>query len=446
MLNRILWYRNSLSRLINNSVVQSLLGFLFLAVVVTLPVIFFVLPVQADDYTIGAGDVLSITVYDHDELTAKVRVSESGNIEFPLIGGVRVGGRKISAASSMIETSLADGYIVDPQVTIFIEQFKSKKVIVLGHVKNPGMVELHGPTSLLELISQVGGLKKDAGETVTVKREADGAQKNITIDLINLIKTGDTQQNIPILGGDTVSIAQGAVCYITGAVNNPGEYPCGRNTTLFKIITLAGSFTEKALETGVTINRVLNGTKQILRNVNQNTPMRSDDVIVVPERFAGKHSVCYITGEVHRPGAYPCDRKTTVLKIITRAGSLTEKAMESGIEINRVVNGAKQVLRNVDNNTLVQSEDVIVVPENSAKKESVCYITGQVNRPGAYPCGGTTTVLKMISLAGSFTGIASESGVRINRVVNGDKQVLKKVDLDMLVQPEDVIVVPESFF
>jgi polysaccharide export outer membrane protein len=433
--------------LINNSAVQSLLGFLFLAVAVTLPVIL-VSPVLAGDYTIGAGDVLSITVFDHDELTAKVRVSENGNIEFPLIGGVRVGGLKISAASAMIVTSLANGYIVDPQVTIFIEQFKSKKVIVLGHVKNPGMVELHGPTSLLELISQVGGLEKDAGETVSIKREVDGAPKIITIDLASLIKTGDTQKNIPILGGDTVSIAQGAVCYITGAVKNPGEYPCGRNTTLFKIISLAGSFTEKALETGVTINRVVNGTKQILRGVHQNMPVRPEDVIVVPLSPAAKekNSVCYITGEVNRPGAYPCDRKTNVLKMLTRAGSFTDNALQTGITINRVVNGTKQILRGVNQNTLVRPEDVIVVSESFAKKESVCYITGQVNRPGAYPCGRTTTVLKMISLAGSFTGIASESGVRINRVVNGEKQVLKKVDLDTPVQADDVIVVPESFF
>ncbi|WLE99279.1 MAG: SLBB domain-containing protein [Candidatus Electrothrix communis] len=73
-------------------------------------------------------------------------------------------------------------------------------------------------------------------------------------------------------------------------------------------------------------------------------------------------------------------------------------------------------------------------------------MTGQVRKPGAYPCGRNTTVLKMVSLAGSFTGIASESSIKINRMVNGTKQILEDVEHDTLVQPEDVIVVPESFF
>jgi polysaccharide export outer membrane protein len=318
------------------------------------------------DYAIGAGDVLSIKVYDYDELIVKVRVTETGTINFFLIGEVHVGGLGTSAAAKHIETALADGYIVEPQVTIFVEQFKSKKVVVLGPVHNPGLVELNGPITLLELISQVGGLKDNAGQKATIKRQENGAQKNISIDLDRLIRTGDSKQNIQIQGGDTVSIAEGAVCFITG--------------------------------------------------------------------------------EVNRPGAYPCSGKMSILKLLTQAGGFTDKALESEIEINRTVNGHKQVLNAVNQDTLLLSEDIVVVPANSTKKGSVCYITGQVNKPGAYPCGKKTTVLKMISLAGSFTGIAAESSVEINRVVNGKKQVLEDVDHDTLVQPEDVIIVPESFF
>lgn len=116
------------------------------------------------------------------------------------------------------------------------------------------------------------------------------------------------------------------------------------------------------------------------------------------------------------------------------------------MEINRQLHGRKRVIKNVNKDTLLHPEDVVVVPASAAKKEAVCYITGQVNRPGAYPCGRNTTVLKMVSLAGSFTGIAAESSIKINRVVNGKKQVLKDVEHDTLLLPEDVIVVPESFF
>lgn len=196
------------------------------------------------------------------------------------------------------------------------------------------------------------------------------------------------------------------------------------------------------------INRTVNGVKHVVQHVDQDTLVQPDDVIIVPERTISKkeESLCYITGEVNRPGAYPCSRRMSILKLLTRAGGFTEKALESGIEINRQVNGNKQVLQAVNKDTLLLPEDVVVVPASAAKKEAVCYITGQVNRPGAYPCGRNTTVLKMVSLAGSFTGIAAESRIKINRMINGTKQVLEDVDHDTLVRPEDVIVVPESFF
>ncbi len=401
-----------------------------------------------NEYAIGAGDVLSIKVFDHDELAAKVRVTESGTINFPLIGEVHVDGLGISDAGRRIEKALADGYIIEPQVTIFIEQFKSKKVVVLGPVHRPGIVELNGAIALLELISQVGGLKNNAGETATIKRQENGAQKSIPIDLNRLIRTGDPQQNIQIQGGDTVSIAEGAVCFVTGEVNQPGEYPCGHNATVLKLLSQAGSFTGKALESSIKINRTINGVKRILQNVAQDTLVRPNDIIIVPQRTVSKEveRMCFISGEVKRPGAYPCSRRTSILKLLTRAGGFTDKALESGIEINRQINGRKQVFKAVSKDTLLQPEDVVVVPTSSAKKEAVCYITGQVNRPGAYPCDKNTTVLKMVSLAGSFTGIAAESSIEINRIVNGKKQVLKDVEDDTLLQPEDVVVVPESFF
>ncbi|MCW5210399.1 SLBB domain-containing protein, partial [Desulfobulbus sp. N3] len=211
-------------------------------------------------------------------------------------------------------------------MTIFIEQFKSKKVVVLGPVHNPGLVELNGPITLLELLSQVGGLKDNAGQIATIKRQENGAQKKIAIDLDRLIKNGDIQQNIQIQGGDTVSIAEGAVCFVTGEVNQPGEYPCSRNATILKVISLAGSFTEKALESGIKINRTVNGVKRVVQNVDQDTIVQPDDVIIVPERTVSKEEekLCFVSGEVSRPGAYPCSGNTSILKLLTRAGGFTE--------------------------------------------------------------------------------------------------------------------------
>ncbi len=245
---------------------------------------FFPLSGQADeDYQIGPGDVLSITVFDHDELQTKVRVAESGRIDFPLIGAVEVGNLKTSEAAHSIAQLLADGYIINPQIHVYIEEFRSKKVVVLGPVRTPGVVELRGPSRLLEVISKAGGLLKEAGETITVTREVAGEQKRIVVDTKKLMESKDVESNIPILGGDAITVAQTAVCYISGEVNRPGAYPCDRDTTVLKMISMAGSFTGIAAKSRVRINRVLDGRQQVLRNVSLDTPVFPNDVIEVPE-------------------------------------------------------------------------------------------------------------------------------------------------------------------
>jgi polysaccharide export outer membrane protein len=254
--------------------------FLFLLCHLLLPA----LSAVAEDYQIGPGDVLSITVYGYDELKTKVRVAESGSIEFPLIGTVQAGGIKTSEAARKIEAMLADGYIVNPQVQIYIEEFRSKKVAALGPFNRPGLIELSGPTTLLELISKAGGLSKDAGKTITVTRENGNI---ITIDVKKLIEDGDAASNIPIFGSETVAVEEGEppVCYITGQVKRPGSYPWTENITVLKVVSLASGFTGMAAESRIKINRIVNGKKKVLENVSLDTKVLEDDVIEVPESF-----------------------------------------------------------------------------------------------------------------------------------------------------------------
>ena len=115
------------------------------------------------DYIVGEGDVLRITVYDHDDLTTTARVSGDGMINFPLIGQVNVKGLTLSQITKQISALLADGYIVNPQVNIFIQEFRSKKAFIMGEVNRPGLYVLAGQTTFLALLSQAGGLTKHFG-------------------------------------------------------------------------------------------------------------------------------------------------------------------------------------------------------------------------------------------------------------------------------------------
>ncbi len=239
----------------------------------------------AEDYIIGPGDVLRVTVYDNNDLETVTRVSDTGAIILPLLGQVNVNRLSISRASQKIGTLYSGGYIVNPQVSIFVQEFRSKKVIVLGQVNKPGLIELSGPTTILELLSKAGGLAPDYGERATIKRTADGAEKSIKVNLKALTQGGDMSQNIYIREGDTIYITKAGMCYVTGEVSQPDAYRCDGDATVLKLITLAGGFSGKASRSSVRIIRIIDGKKTVFKDVAMETPVQAEDVIIVPESF-----------------------------------------------------------------------------------------------------------------------------------------------------------------
>ncbi len=114
--------------------------------------------------------MLDIRVYENDDLATTVRVSSNSTIRVPLIGEISIKDLTVSQISSKIEKLYADGYLVSPQVDVFIKEHRSKKAVILGQVKNPGQYELRGKVTILEFISTAGGLTTDAGGTATIKR------------------------------------------------------------------------------------------------------------------------------------------------------------------------------------------------------------------------------------------------------------------------------------
>jgi polysaccharide export outer membrane protein len=240
------------------------------------------------DYLVGPGDVLKVTVYDHPDLGSTVRVNNDGTINFPLVGTLQIEGISVSQVSEQVANALANGYIVNPQVAVFVEEFRSRKVIVMGQVKNPGLYELRGPTSLLELISQAGGLTPDAGETVNITRgtnSADGQEQLLMVDLKTLTQGGDNANDVAILDGDSVFITLAGNVYVTGEVKRPNSYKFERGTSVIKAITMAGGFTELAAKGRVKIIRKSGGAESMLTNVPMHMLVLPEDVIVVPESF-----------------------------------------------------------------------------------------------------------------------------------------------------------------
>lgn len=241
----------------------------------------------AQDYILGEGDVLTITVYEHPDLKTTTRISGDGMITMPLIGQVTAANISVNELSAKIEKRLADGYIINPQVNIFIEAFGSRKATILGEVDSPGLYELKGHTSLLELISRAGGLTENAARKALIHRQQGPDQKEqaIHINLRQLMEEGQTNQNQQIVDGDNVFISKKMVFYVTGEVKKPDFYNYEDGLTVIKALTLAGGVTDKGAPGRIKIIRSNDGKEQLLKGVKMDQPIQPNDVLVVPESY-----------------------------------------------------------------------------------------------------------------------------------------------------------------
>jgi polysaccharide export outer membrane protein len=251
------------------------------------------------EYKIGAKDVLEITVVELPELNQTVRVSEDGSITLPLIGRVAIDGlTKEEVEKRLAALLLEQNYVKNARVTVFIKEYQSKRVALIGAVTKPGMYELVGRMTLLQLISQAAGLTENASSSMFVLREGkDGNQARIVIDLDDLINNGNQTLNIPLQAGDIVNIPveQFINVYVFGAVRNPGviQAKMSKNITILQAIAQAGGLIEGASKSGVTVTRKDKKTgDEIKIKVNLNDVLKGKepamdllegDVVYVPE-------------------------------------------------------------------------------------------------------------------------------------------------------------------
>jgi polysaccharide export outer membrane protein len=238
---------------------------------------------------VGEGDVLKITVYEHKDLNATVRVASDGTVSFPLIDRVKVSGLTAPEISLKIKELLADGYIVNPQVTTFVTEFIHSKVVIIGEINKPGLYEIGQGTTFLELISKAGGLTKDAGATAMIRRKPDknpGEEENIiTIDLKKLIEKGDLAQDMLIQDGDSIHIKKTGLYYVIGEVRKPDAYKYKEGTTVIKAITVAGGFTDRAAAGRVKIIRIVEDKEVVLEKVVMDEPVLPEDLVVIPMSY-----------------------------------------------------------------------------------------------------------------------------------------------------------------
>lgn len=305
------------------------------------------------EYIIGSGDLLSIEVFDVSELTREVRVSELGAIALPLLPTrIQAAGlTEIQLQEKLAEILETSGFVSHARVSVTVKERKSRPITVIGAVGHSMVYQAARPVTLLEVLSEAGGIANDAGSTVIITRQptestppVNGAATStqeepkgskdpaaqpagttgndnssatppplppmtLTVNLNDLLETGDPKANILLQGGDIVSVPRAGIVYVMGAVDHPGGFVLANDhdqMSALKALALAGGFRRTAKPDHAVILRKESGTgqqkemaldlKRILERKSEDVKLYPSDILFIPES-GGKRAALRV-GEI----------------------------------------------------------------------------------------------------------------------------------------------------
>ncbi|MDH5719241.1 MAG: polysaccharide biosynthesis/export family protein [Spirochaetia bacterium] len=240
-----------------------------------------------EEYKIGPQDVLQIKVWGNADFSGTVVVDLKGYIRYQFIGKIKANDLTTAELAQEITKGLEGDYLINPQVTVEVVQYRSQKISISGEVARPGAFFLTKRTTLVEAIAEAGGHKKEAGSEVIIVRLNKNTKtiekEQVKIDLKKALE-GDMNHNIFLKNGDLIFIPIAKTFYIMGEVARPGKYNLEKNISVLKAISLAGGETSKASINRTKIIRI-DGKKTTKKNIELNEIVRPNDIIVVPESF-----------------------------------------------------------------------------------------------------------------------------------------------------------------
>ncbi len=259
-----------------------------------------------EEYRIGAEDLVEITVFESSELNRIVRVSAGGEISLPLVGLVRAAGLSPRGLESVLEELLRRSYVREPHVSVFVREMQSHPVSVFGAVRKPGVFQIRGEKTLIEVLALAEGLADDAGDTVLVERsgapDGSGGVATQQISLKRLLGDPGPAANVRVRPGDIVKVTRAGMVYVVGEVRKPGGFPLrtNENISVLQALALAEGLTRTSAKDSVRIIRTDPETGQrsevpvqlgqVLAGKAPDPIMRPRDVLFVPNS-GGKAAV-----------------------------------------------------------------------------------------------------------------------------------------------------------
>jgi polysaccharide export outer membrane protein len=339
---------------------------------------------------------------------------------------------------------------------------------IQGEVGKPGKYILKDDITVLEAITEAGGVKETGlyGDVlIRRKREHGAGYDDIKVDLKGIMK--GFKEDIPLRPDDIVVVKPNNTFIIFGEVYNPGEYVLEDDMTVGRAIAKAGGIKEGGLYGRVKVRRIKkdgSGYEDIevdLRRIIEGTTredilLQPDDILIVE-----RNNKFLVQGAVINPGEYVLEDNMTLGKAIAKAGGVSDEGLYGKVKIRRIRKDnsgyddieydLKDVIDGDAGNMSIMPDDIIMVEKNKT-----FMIYGEVRRIGEFPLSDGMTVFKAITMAGGFSKWGSPSRIKILRPNKNKKEFdiikvnVKKVingdaSADIPLQPGDIVIVSSSF-
>ena len=259
-------------------------------------------------YTLGAGDILTIDVWDRPQLSAQHVIGPDGHISLPIIGSLKIADLTRNEAITQINYSLSEIFY-NPIVSMRIDKYISNRVFILGRVTDPGPLTFEAPPTLLEAIARAGSLPigGTGAEKATLTRCAvfRGKERMVWIDLKGLLN-GNLNLNLRLQRNDIVYIpdSNDQLVYVLGEVKNPGAYNLTPEMSFLDAVSLAGGPTRdaaksriKVIRTGQNIRKNINLYKILKAENSENVLLEEHDIVYVPR--SGLASFSYVMRQIN---------------------------------------------------------------------------------------------------------------------------------------------------
>jgi polysaccharide export outer membrane protein len=253
-------------------------------------------PTPSADYRLGPGDLVEITLFNVTEEVGvtprktEVRVSQQGVITLPLLGEITV----VGLTTTTFEQTLQERYkkyLHNPKVGVFVREYNSQQISVIGEVRQPGVFKLSDPKTLIDLLAMAGGITEKAGSQVHLHRRGPEGRESYVIDLYALTHNAEAA-NLPVQAGDVINVPEAGLFFVDGAVKKPGSFPLNRPYTLTQALSSAGGVDiELAKTSSITIVRRQSSIEAETTSINLDAiqagkiadpQIEAEDQIIVP--------------------------------------------------------------------------------------------------------------------------------------------------------------------